>query len=271
MLRPGEAERFLAILGIDSKKPGIDELAELVRAHLLRIPFENISKLFRWRCKGVAGLVPFSEYLDGIEQHHFGGTCYTINFHLHQLLVALGYDVLLCGADMSRPDVHLVNIVRVGGREFLVDAGYAAPFLAPMPLDLPTDYVLSLGHDRYILSPRDAQGRSRLSLLRDGIPRHGYRVTPAPRTVDEFATVIADSFRPGATFLNSVLLTRFGDAYSFVLHNLTSIESRGDTVISSALRSVDELIEAIEREFGIAASVSRAALEGLSMNMDIWS
>ena len=106
MLRPGEAERFLAILGIDPKKPGIDELAELVRAHLLRIPFENISKLFRWRCKGVAGLVPFSEYLYGIEQHHFGGTCYTINFHLHQLLVALGYDVLLCGADMSRPDVH---------------------------------------------------------------------------------------------------------------------------------------------------------------------
>ena len=164
MLHPGEAERFLAILGIDPKTPGIDELAELVRAHLLRIPFENISKLFRWRYKGVASLVPFSEYLDGIEQHHFGGTCYTINFYLHQLLVALGYDVLLCGADMSRPDVHLVNIVRVGDREFLVDAGYAAPFLAPMPLDLPTDYVLSLGHDRYILSPRDALGRSRLSL-----------------------------------------------------------------------------------------------------------
>jgi N-hydroxyarylamine O-acetyltransferase len=270
MLRPGEAERFLAILGIDPKTPGIDALTELVRAHLLRIPFENISKLYRWRRQGLAGLVHLSEYLDGIEQHQFGGTCYTINFHLHELLVALGYDVLLCGADMRRPDVHLVNIVRVAGREFLVDAGYAAPFLIPMPLDLTTDHVVSLGRDRYVLSPRDAQGRSRLSLLRDGIKRHGYLVKPASRTIDEFAVVIADSFRPGATFLNSVLLARFGDAYSLVLHNLTSIETRGDTVALSTFPSIAELIEAIEREFGITASVSQVALDGLSMDTDAW-
>ncbi len=34
-----------------------------------------------------------------------------IIIHLNQLLSHLGFDVMLCGADMKNPDVHLINIV----------------------------------------------------------------------------------------------------------------------------------------------------------------
>ena len=103
-------------------------------------------------------------FLDGIERFNFGGTCYPNNYYFYQLLANLGYQTKLCGADMSNPDVHLVSMVTLEKREYLVDVGYAAPFIAPMPRDLATDYVVVLGRDRYVLKPQDARGRSRMDL-----------------------------------------------------------------------------------------------------------
>ena len=50
---------------------------------------------------------------------------------------------------MTTPDdSHCEIIVNVDGREYLIDAGYGAPFLSPMPRDPATDYVVELGRDR---------------------------------------------------------------------------------------------------------------------------
>jgi hypothetical protein len=68
-----------------------------------------------------------------------------------------------------------------------VDVGYAAPFLVPLPLDLAHDQDIVWGRERYVLKPRDAAGRPRLELHRDGGLRHGYLVNPAPRRIEEFA------------------------------------------------------------------------------------
>jgi hypothetical protein len=51
------------------------------------------------------------EHLDGIERHHFGGTCYANNHYLAWLLQRLGFEVTRHGAAMSPPDVHLVSVV----------------------------------------------------------------------------------------------------------------------------------------------------------------
>ena len=37
--------RYLALLGVPRREPGLDALREIVRVHLTRIPFENVSKL----------------------------------------------------------------------------------------------------------------------------------------------------------------------------------------------------------------------------------
>ena len=66
------------------------------------------------------------------------------------------YEARLCGADMSRPDVHAVIMVCLEGREHLVDAGYGAPFFSPLPLDLGRDQVVAWGHESYVLKPREA-------------------------------------------------------------------------------------------------------------------
>lgn len=270
-LRPSEAKRYLALLDVPESEPSLDALTRIVQAHMMKVPFENISKLYRWKTSGLQELINLTLFLDGIEQYHFGGTCYSINFHLHQLLNFLGFDVVLCGADMNRPDVHIVNIVRVAGREYIVDVGYAAPFIQPLPRDLQNDYVISLGIDQYVLNPSDATGRSRLTLYRNGTAHHGYIVNPMPRSIGHFAKVIADSFDPDATFMNAILLARFGYDCSQVLHNMTFIESRGTRVRKKSISTTDELIAVIEKIFAIPAAISQVALDGLSMHQDAWS
>lgn len=270
-LNHSEAKRYLALLDIPECEPSLDALLRIVRAHMTKVPFENISKLYRWKTSGVNELINLALFLDGIEQYHFGGTCYSNNYYLHQLLKYLGFNAVLCGADMSRPDVHVVNIVRIAGREYLVDVGYAAPFLEPLPRDLSTDYVTSLGIDQYVLNPKDRTGRSRVTLYRNGTALHGYLVNPMPRSIGQFAHVITDSFRPDATFMNAVLLARFSSDCSQVLHNMTFIESEGKTVTKKSLSTTDKLVAAIEKIFAIPSAISRVALDGLSMCQDAWS
>jgi arylamine N-acetyltransferase len=271
MLDSKAIERYLAVLGIPGSKPAPDALHDIVAAHATRIPFESISKLYRLKKLGLRALPALDLFLDGIERYHFGGTCYSNNYYLYALLATLGYDIKLCGADMTNPDVHMVSMVTLDGREYMVEVGYGAPFLSPLPRDLGHEYVVERGCDRYILKPKDAQGRSRLELHRGGAVKHGYLANPAPKVVEDFAGVIADSFRPAATFMNAVLLVRHYPDRSVVIHNLTVIEIQGRETRTRQLADRAELIVEVEKQFGIPRVITAEAIDGLGQLGDAWS
>src|SRR3954462_2304748 len=128
-------QRYLQILGFDRAPTGISGLHDLVRAHILKVPFENVSKLLLFDREGSGRLNTIEEFLDGIEHHDLGGTCYTSNPFFTELLRHLGYEADLHSADMNVPNVHSCIRVRVDGRSYHVDVGNAAPFLDPIPLD----------------------------------------------------------------------------------------------------------------------------------------
>jgi len=268
---PELISRYLAALGVSRREPTLEALRELVAAQLTRVPFENISKLYNRKHHDLADVPPLQLYLDGIERYHFGGTCYSNNFHFYSLLSTLGYNVKLCPADMRTPNVHAVIMVNVGGREYLLDAGYGAPFLSPMPRDLATDYVVDLGRDRYILRPQDDHGRSRLEMYRDGQLKHGYLAKPAATRIEEFRQVIAGSFRPDATFLNSLLLTRFYSDRAVMIHNLTLVESRGSESIVRSLASRDQLVTTVEEHFDMPRPIVAEAVNELGDLKDPWT
>jgi N-hydroxyarylamine O-acetyltransferase len=273
ILRANEAggivlSRYLRILGVPHREPGLAALAELTSAHLRRIPFENVSKLYHRADPGMR-LPDLERFLDGIGRNHFGGTCYSNNFHFHELLAHLGYRVSLCGADMSAPDVHVVNTVDLAGRRYLVDVGYGAPFHSPLPLDLERDHEVSWGGDRYVLRPRDSTGRSRVDAYADGRLRHGYRVNPRPRRIEEFARVIAASFDEGATFMNAVLVARFFPGLSVTLRNLTLREARESGSPAHRTLGREALPAAVERYFGIPEAITRQALEGIPLTATV--
>ena len=270
-MHPDLLERYLSILDVPRRKPDVDALFELVSEHLVRIPFENISKLYYKKHNDLHALPGLEPFLDGIERFNFGGTCYTNNFYLYQLLANLGYQTMLCGADMSNPDVHLVSIVTLKNREYLVDVGYAAPFLRPMPRDLAIDYVIELGRDRYILKPQNAQGCSRMELYRDGNLKHGYLVKPVPRQIRDFEHVIAASYREEATFMNALLLARFYPNRSIVIDNLNVIESEGTESRIKTLPGPDELVRTIHEYFSIPLEFIIDAVNDLGQLKDAWN
>jgi len=270
-LVPEVVSRYLTALGVSLQKPSLEALQELVAAHLTRVPFENISKLYNREHHGLTSLAPIELYLEGIERYHFGGTCYSNNFHFFTLLSALGYDVTLCGADMTAPDVHLLVIATLNEREYLVDAGYGAPFLAPLPRDLETDSVITLGRDRYVLKPQDARGRSRLEMYRNGQPQQGYLVKPTPRRIEQFAPMIADSFRPTATFLNALLLVRFYPGRAVVIHNLTLVESQWRESSVHQLSGRAALVAEIVERFGMPRSIVAETVSELGELKDVWT
>jgi arylamine N-acetyltransferase len=268
---PEPFEQYLRLLGIRRRKPSYDALAELVAANIMRIAFENVSKLYCKKRAASRGLPDLKRYLDEIELYNFGGTCYANNYYLYLLLQNLGYEVMLCGADMANPDVHMVNLVSVDGREFLIDAGYAAPFLEPLPRDSKQDYVISLGRDRYVLKPRDKKGCSRMELYRDGQLKHGYLAKPIPRQIEDFARVIEDSYNDSATFMNALLLVRLYRNRSVVIHNLSVIQSEGTDFHVHQLTGRDELPMVVEKHFSIPHAIVSEAVAELGEFGDAWN
>jgi len=75
-------DRYCRLLGLERKKPDLEFLGELLYAQISKIPFENISKIYFKKQSGICGMVDFEMYLNGIENHHFGGTCYALNYYL---------------------------------------------------------------------------------------------------------------------------------------------------------------------------------------------
>ncbi len=266
-----QLNRYLKLLGISESKPSIQSLANILRAHLSKIPFENISKLYRLKNYNQKIIPNLDQYLDEIENYHVGGTCYTNNYYLNLLLSSLGYEVKLCGADMNRPDVHIVNIVKVEGREFIADVGYAAPFMQPLPIDLNENFSLSFGEDTYVIYPKDEEGKSRLELYKNGNQRHGYIVKPKPRNIGEFEPVIFDSFRPSATFMNAILIVRFEKDNSYAIHNKQLIVINNGSPKTKDLNSIGELIDTIYDVFRIPKEITNIALENFSFEGNAWN
>jgi arylamine N-acetyltransferase len=242
-------EKYLDLLGVSKTKPDFNLLTKIVLAHLIKVPFENISKLI-YKKQGMNYIPGLELFLEGIEKYNFGGTCYSNNYYLYSLLKHLSYDVKLCGADMKNPDVHLISIVKIENKEYIVDGGYAAPFLNPLPIDLKEDYIINLSLEKYIIKPKDDAGRTKIEQYYDGKLQHWYTVKPEEKKIEEFRKVIENSYSDDAVFMNAVRITRFSEKGSFVLKNLylTETINNDSSTIKITLKDLPLLIQ---QKFGI--------------------
>lgn len=260
--------QYLDLLGVEASDPSFELLGKIVKAHLIKIPFENISKLL-YKKEGMNYIPDLAIYLNGIEQYNFGGTCYTNNYYLYLLLAHLGFDVRLCGADMKNPDVHLVSIVRIDEHEYIVDGGYAAPFLIPLPRDLAEDYIIGNGVEKYFVKPKDENGRTRVEQHYDGELQHWYTAKPQPRRIEEFRKVIENSYADDATFMNAFRITHFGEKGSLVLRNLILSETDG-TKSSTIKIKRNEIPAVVGEKFGMPEDLVSEALGTIKELKDIY-
>ena len=262
---------FLKLLGVKKKKTSLKALSELVWAHFSTVPFENISKLYYKKRYNLKYIPSFSQFLNGISENYFGGTCYSNNYFFYKLLKFLGYNAKLCGADMNEPDSHMVIIVTINYKNYFVDVGYAAPFLYPIPLYLKTEYIILAGRDKYIIKPQDNKGFSKLEMFRNDIQKHGYLIRPIAKKIENFNQVISNSYKDDSTFFNSLLITKYISGSFFTIHNMELIESKQNRSTIYQISDMDELANLIERIFNIPLSISREVFKNIKFSGDAWS
>ncbi|MEU3774679.1 arylamine N-acetyltransferase [Streptomyces sp. NPDC032472] len=118
-------------------RPTAEALFALQRAHLERIPYENVD-IQLGRPAGIAPELSVRRFAAG-----HGGYCFHLNGAFALLLESLGYEVtrhlagVLGPADRERRDVsgdHLALTVKVEGEEYFVDAGLGDGPHEPLPL-----------------------------------------------------------------------------------------------------------------------------------------
>jgi arylamine N-acetyltransferase len=247
-------ERYLRLLGIEGRPSGLEGLKLVVRRHLIRVPFENVSKLLLFEREGAGRPFTLEEFLDGIEHYDMGGTCYTSNPFLVWLLRELGYEADLLGADMTTPDVHTCIVV---DGAYHVDVGFAAPFREPIAIDgLP--HALTEGGHRYVLD-RHERGLA-LTFQFKGDPSVSYVAHGPARDMEYFTPIIRKSFAPEAHFLNRLRIARFFENHSVELHNrMMSVHRDGETS-EREIASLAELEDVLRTDFAMPRCPVREAV-----------
>lgn len=146
-----------------SLAPTAATLRELQGAHLLTVPFENLSIHSREPI-----LLDDEALFTKMVERKRGGFCYECNGLFAALLRALGFEVSMLSAEVARaeggfsqPFDHMALMVKLDQR-WLVDVGFGDSFLEPLLLDEPSEqiqgaraYRIVADGDHLILSWRD--------------------------------------------------------------------------------------------------------------------
>ena len=179
---------YLNRIGIAAERPLAPDLAllrDLQLAHLLAVPFENLSI-----ARHEPIILDETLLYDKIVARRRGGFCYELNGLFAALLHALGYRVTLLSARVEGEDGYTPEfdhlVLRVDLAEpWLVDVGFGAGPRAPLRLNAPEPLSGVDGTYRVIADSVDHILQRRED--DDAHWRVEYRFTLTPRRLEEFA------------------------------------------------------------------------------------
>ncbi len=128
-----DLDAYLARIGQDRAEPSADALTELAKAHVLAIPFENVDVVLGQH-KGIA----LDAIVGKLVDRHRGGYCYEHGSLFAAAAEQLGYPVRRLVARVqpqkNGPYTHMTLVVEADGVRHMVDVGFGAGMLVPMPL-----------------------------------------------------------------------------------------------------------------------------------------
>jgi N-hydroxyarylamine O-acetyltransferase len=179
--------KYLQRIGInDPPDKSFSFLIKLHRAHMITVPFENLS------IHQKESIVLIKDFLyNKIVMNRRGGFCYELNYLFSQLLKSLGYEVKIISARVfSKSGIpgpeydHMALLVFCEGREWLCDIGFGDSFIEPVEFapgtiknDITGYYRITVSDDNYFL----------LSSSEDMLKwEDQYLFTSTERSVEEF-------------------------------------------------------------------------------------
>ena len=230
--------------------PSAETLRRLHVAHLLAVPFENLSIH-----RGEPVVLDDGALFDKIVRRRRGGFCYELNGLFAALLRALGFEVRMLSAGvMNRagefgPDFdHMALLVELSER-WLADVGFGDSFVEPLLLDERGEQPQGVG------SFRVAEDGERLTLLRSdggGEWVAQYRFGLEPHAYADYAGMCHfHQTSPESHFTRGRICSLLTTGGRVTLSGMRLIETAGDERRERELASEEEYVAALGERFGV--------------------
>ena len=251
-LSPAEVQTYLRRLHLNGPlKADLDTLTLLHRAHLERIPFENLD-IGRGQPIRLDGASVYAKVVG----RGRGGYCYELNSLFAALLTALGYTVRLLSARVARPGGtfsaefdHLALWVnsKFLAEPHLADVGFGDAFLEPLPL---RDVFTRQEAFKTLKLERDGERWIYLEDRGEGFaPQYSFTLTP--REIADFDTMnVYQQTSPDSHFTQNALCTRAAPQGRVTLSGGRLITTVGAEK-TERLLSGEEVTAALEEHFGV--------------------
>ncbi len=248
-----DTEAYLRRIRYDGPlAPSAETLRRLHAAHLLAVPFENLSIH-----AGEPIVLEDDALFDKIVGRRRGGFCYELNGLFAALLRSLGFDVAMLSAGVARDDGtfgpdfdHMALTVNLKER-WLADVGFGDSFLEPLRLDERGEqrqggdaYQIAPDGPHLILTQRKADG---------GEWEPQYRFTLRPRVYDDYAEMCRHhQTSPESHFTRRRVCSRATEGGRVTLSEMRFITtSRDGGRQERTLTSQEEYAEILREHFGI--------------------
>jgi N-hydroxyarylamine O-acetyltransferase len=230
--------------------PTAETLRRLQVAHLLAVPFENLSIH-----SGEPIVLDDGALFDKVVVRGRGGFCYELNGLFAVLLRALGFEVeMLSACVMSRagefgPEFDHMTLMVTLAERWLVDVGFGDSFTEPLSLDARGEqaqagraYRIDGDGDRLTLMQREE----------DGVWGAQYRFSLKPHVYADYAGMCHfHQTSPESHFTRRRICSRLTAEGRLTLSGTRLIVTRGGERVERELASEEEYAGALHEHFGI--------------------
>jgi len=247
---------WLARLEIDGQPPVTRAtLEDVTRAHLARIPFENLSVL-----GGDVPSLDLGSLTRKLIAQRRGGYCFELNLLLCTGLCALGFKARLLMARVMRnrpepgPRTHCVVIVTIEGTEHLVDVGFGGPGPSA-PLEMLRDTPLWADGVAFRLDDRTGLGTvlGRRSASGDWADLYAFTDEVTALSDLQAGNWLAAT-PPGSQFRQTLVVARQQDGRRYTLEGTTFREFHGTALVrETSLHDVIAVLTCLQDMFGLTA------------------
>ena len=254
-------DKYLKLLGIQKGHPSVSFLAAIVKRHLSEIPYENISKIIRFHEVGTS-IPSLEEFVEGIAEKTYGGTCFAQNIYLNHILNYLGFKSKLIGIRKDGLLSHLSLRINIEGSNYFVDVGLMSSFSGPFPIHPSESFNKDLGTQRFVFSPKSDLENYSLEIFRDGKMIRGFESSSLAYTEQDLEIGIRKTFERSAMFMTTLCVHRVFEAHSLGIWDKNFYQIKGTEYSVRQIQSYAELKSIFSNEL----SLPRYPLE-LTLNL----
>lgn len=245
---------YLQRLGFDSPPPPtLDTLRQLQLRHTGVFPFENLATI-----TGAPVMIDLPFIEQKILLGGRGGYCYELNHLFFALLLELGFDARAISGRvvMNQPEgswtarTHRLSLVTIEGQRYITDVGFGG-MVPTAPLLLGTEAEQATPHESYRLEQQADGYMLRANVAGEWRPMYLFDLQ-RQEDIDYAVGNWYVSTHPDSPFTQRLMLARTGDGWRKTLNNGSfAIHRMGAESERREVTEVDELIDVLQREFGL--------------------